>query len=417
MGSRAPAQAAYASASKKQTCCTGSSGGISSTRPNRRREPSADQNSGRARPAADPVLPAALRPPLRLVVAAGVDEALPLGVRDRDPADPERRQLHDVGGALVVEGPGLPVAVDAEDEGAGGHENRALGDRPSRRQRGAGPQDRLAVAELVGGQHRLDVLLLVLLDHHVGEQPLLVGVLEPVEDPAADVGDEAARLRRGQQRQRDPARPAGARTRRRAARPWPTAGPAQAALPPRSSQRSSCWPMWARSHTSGLIRGLCWVVSSGSSKSVSCRVRSRAASRPRAVVSRTGFLLEQAQRAVRLARGRAAPSPACAPGPAARRAPPGRGRGDAGQRRAATSTQPVAAARRAGSAIPRRAASSSLSATGSHSSAARSAASGSSTSVTVRAASAGHQRSGSASMHLISTYPRGRTGGNSVVRW
>ena len=42
----------------------------------------------------------------------------------------------------------------------------------------------------------------------------------------------------------------------------PAAGPGRRASPPRSSQRSSCCPMWARSHTSGLISGLCWRVSS-----------------------------------------------------------------------------------------------------------------------------------------------------------
>src|SRR3954463_12867527 len=58
--------------------------------------------------------------------------------------------------------------------------------------------------------------------------------------------------------------------------------------------------MWARSHTSGLISGLCWTVSSASAKSVSCRVRLRAASRPRAVCSRMRFLLEYGEWAVLL---------------------------------------------------------------------------------------------------------------------
>ena len=78
--------------------------------------------------------------------------------------------------------------------------------RPGR-QRRSGAENGLPLAQLVGGQHRLDVLLLVLLDHDVGEQltgTALAGAFERVEDPAADVGDEAASLRRGEQRQVDP---------------------------------------------------------------------------------------------------------------------------------------------------------------------------------------------------------------------
>src|SRR5262245_14184747 len=53
--------------------------------------------------------------------------------------------------------------------------------------------------------------------------------------------------------------------------------------------------MWARSHTSGLIRGLCCRVSSSSSTPVSSRLRTRAASRPRAAVSRMCFLLQDTE--------------------------------------------------------------------------------------------------------------------------
>ena len=72
------------------------------------------------------------------------------------------------------------------------------GHRPAGRQRRARPEQRVAVAQLVRGQHRLDVLLLVLLDHRVGEQvgSASPAALEAVEDPAADVGDERARLAR-----------------------------------------------------------------------------------------------------------------------------------------------------------------------------------------------------------------------------
>ena len=48
------------------------------------------------------------------------------------------------------------------------------------------------------GEHRLVVLLLMLLDHREWEQ--LVGAFEQVEDPAADVGEEAPRLRGREQR-------------------------------------------------------------------------------------------------------------------------------------------------------------------------------------------------------------------------
>ena len=179
--------------------------------------------------------------------------------------------------------------------------------------------------------------------------------------------------------------------------------PCAAALPPRSSQRSSCWPMWARSQTSGLISGLCWVVSSTSSTSVSCRVRARAASRPRAVCSRMRFLLEYDERAGLLDPARAARRWACARTRSARRSPR--------PRRAAPRAPGVPPARRRpsppsaiiGSSSPRRAAVCQASATGAHSSAASSAATGSSTSVATRAATAGHQRSGSASTQRIST--------------
>ena len=54
-----------------------------------------------------PVAPAPLGPPPRLVVATCLDERLPLGVRHRHAGDPEGGQVHGVGGALVVQRPGL----------------------------------------------------------------------------------------------------------------------------------------------------------------------------------------------------------------------------------------------------------------------------------------------------------------------
>ena len=125
-----------------------------------------------------------------------------------------------VGRPLVVQRARLVGGVDAEHERAGRDEHgvAAATGRPG----GSGapaPSSGAPVAQLVGGQHRLDVLLLVLLDHHEREQlpgPPSPAPLEPVEDPTADVGDELARLRRGQQRQVDPGRRADAGTRRRA---------------------------------------------------------------------------------------------------------------------------------------------------------------------------------------------------------
>ncbi len=149
----------------------------------------------------EPVLPARRRPPPRLVVAAGVDEPLPLAVGDRHPRDAEGGQVDDVCRTLVVERPGLGVAVDAQHELPGRHQHGVGRQQPARRQRRPRAEQRLAVAELVGGEHGLDVLLLVLLDHDVGEQALPVGAREPVEHPAADVGDEGAGLAGRQQRQ------------------------------------------------------------------------------------------------------------------------------------------------------------------------------------------------------------------------
>ena len=53
----------------------------------------------------DAVLPAARRPPARLVVASGLDERLPLGVGHRHPGDPEGGQVDRMGRPFVVERP------------------------------------------------------------------------------------------------------------------------------------------------------------------------------------------------------------------------------------------------------------------------------------------------------------------------
>ena len=52
------------------------------------------------------------------------------------------------------------------------------------------PSSGSAAAELMGREHRLVVLLLVLDDHRVREE--VVGAVEAVEDAVADVGDEPA---------------------------------------------------------------------------------------------------------------------------------------------------------------------------------------------------------------------------------
>ena len=137
----------------------------------------------------------------------------------------------------------------------------------------AGTQHRRALAQLERGEHGLVVLLLVLDDHAVGEQVLLVGR-----------APDASSTRPRTSRQKERACTGGSsgssgRSARRclnASYSCSTSGrsrPCTLASPPRSSQRSSCWPMCARSQTSGLISGSCWRTSSGSSRSVRSSVR------------------------------------------------------------------------------------------------------------------------------------------------
>ena len=69
--------------------------------------------------------------------------------------------------------------------------------RARRRQRITATKQWHAVAELMRGEHRLDVLLLVLLDHGEREELVVARLPERVEGAPADVGDEAAGLARG----------------------------------------------------------------------------------------------------------------------------------------------------------------------------------------------------------------------------
>ena len=156
VGRRAPAHAAYASASKYVTCCTGSSAGMSSTWPNRVRVPSAIPELRRGQPRLLTVRPAAVRPPPRLPVATVVDELPPLAVGHRHPADPEGRHVDDVCGALVVERVRFADRVDAEDERTAGHQHRR-----ARHSRPAGRQQRSRCPSIGGPDRRFSACSIV----------------------------------------------------------------------------------------------------------------------------------------------------------------------------------------------------------------------------------------------------------------
>ena len=126
-------------------------------------------------PGALPVIPAGLSPPAGVVVSAVRDE---LGVRaagHRGGVEEERGHVHGVRGPLVVQRPGLGRGAHAERAARHGHLGRQP-QRVGRRRAGRrGGQHRGALADLVGDQHRLVVLDLVLGDHPerepVAEQP------------------------------------------------------------------------------------------------------------------------------------------------------------------------------------------------------------------------------------------------------
>ncbi len=164
-----------------------------------------EQRGGQVR--ALPVLPALRCPPVRVVVAAVRDEALVGGVGDGGGVQQEGGQVDDVGRALVVQRPRLSFRTHGErprrDEHFGGQCGRVGGHG---RRWGSG-QGRLALAELVGDQHRLVVLLLVLGDHPEREpglqqrRTLQRAGGEQVQHPAAHVVGVGAGLGGRQQRQ------------------------------------------------------------------------------------------------------------------------------------------------------------------------------------------------------------------------
>ena len=162
----------------------------------------------RGQPRLLPVGPAVSGPPAGIAVSAVRDE---LGVRaagHRCGVDEERRHVHGVRGPLVVQRPGL--GGSAHGERAARHEH--LGRQPQRvrgRRTGCrGGEHRPALPDLVGDQHRLVVLRLVLGDHAerepVAEQPRTGkrGPLQQVQDPAPHLVAVGPSLRRRQQRQR-----------------------------------------------------------------------------------------------------------------------------------------------------------------------------------------------------------------------
>ncbi len=103
-------------------------------------------------------------------------------------------------GALVVERPGVGGGVDAQHERAGGHEHGVVRTDAPAGSEAPRAQHRGPASQLVGREHGLDVLLLVLLHHDEGEQGLRVVLAHPVErvqDPSTHVGDVGPGLRGG----------------------------------------------------------------------------------------------------------------------------------------------------------------------------------------------------------------------------
>ena len=167
----------------------------------------------RGQPGPLPVLPAARRPPPRIVVPAVGDERGIGGVADRRRVDEERPHVDGVGRPFVVQRPGLTGRAHRE-RATRHHDLSRQAERVGRRGRGQRRgQHRRSLPELVGDQHRLVVLLLVLHDH--AERETVIGERCPgepgpghnVEHPAADVGRVRAGLARREQRQRRPLRP------------------------------------------------------------------------------------------------------------------------------------------------------------------------------------------------------------------
>ena len=125
-------------------------------------------------------------------------------MKNASTCDPVRRPL-------VVQGPRL--GGGAHGERAAGDEHLGGGAAATAAGGGGGARSTgVAAAQLVGGEHRLGVLLLVLGDHAEREgvleqpPPLQRRVVEDVEDLVADLADVGAGLHRAEQRERGPAR-------------------------------------------------------------------------------------------------------------------------------------------------------------------------------------------------------------------
>ena len=168
--------------------------------------------------------PAGRGPQPLVVVAAGLDERAVGGVGDRHRVDEVRRHVDLVRGPLVVQRP--RVGGRAHRERAARDQHLGGADQRRGRRQGVGRrEDRVSATQLVGGQHRLVVLVLVLEDHaeHEARVEQRPGRVEPdrvegVQHLAPDQADVVPGLRRVEQRQRRPGRRGGARRRRRCRR-------------------------------------------------------------------------------------------------------------------------------------------------------------------------------------------------------
>ncbi|MGX1479254.1 UNVERIFIED_CONTAM: hypothetical protein RKD50_008062 [Streptomyces canus] len=149
--------------------------------------------------------PAGAHPAL-VVVAAVLHETLVLGVRHRSGVDVEGVHLAPVRRAFVVQCPRL--VGGAHGERAAGDEDFGRAGEQRGRFRVGGGQGLGALAELMGDQHRLVMLLFVLRDHPEGESglgepgPVERGALQDVQHPAAYLSRVAPGLRGRQQGQR-----------------------------------------------------------------------------------------------------------------------------------------------------------------------------------------------------------------------
>ena len=155
-------------------------------------------------------LPARRAPQAFVVVAAGLDEHAVGGVRHRCGVQVVRGQVDPVGGSLVVQRP--QVGRGAHHEGPRRHQHLRRPVAGTLRRAGSGVRQGAGTAtQLVGGQHRLVVLVLVLEHHPIdetrGQQRVRVvqpHAVEGVEHLATDQVEVVQRLGRAQQREAGP---------------------------------------------------------------------------------------------------------------------------------------------------------------------------------------------------------------------